>query len=267
MRIKTKSTRGARLFVVRTPLAFLDLETTGRALGLDRILEIGVLKVAPDGTEVKFEARVNPEMRIPREATDVHGISDRDVHNEPVFGKIAPRLAKFLEGCDLAGYNILNFDLPILEAEFRRVGIPFIVEGRAVIDVMAIYFQKEPRDLKAAHRFYCGREHNRVHSASADARACLQVLQGQLKMYHNLPNTPEGLSAFISEHRRSRTLDSGGWFDTRHGKPAFARGKHQGMLIREVAESAPDYLDWMLSQGLPKDTIKVIRSVLPSFGK
>src|SRR5262249_34111793 len=106
-----------------------------------------------------------------------------------------------------------------------------------------------------------------AHSASADARACWQVLQGQLSMYPDLPATPKGLSAFIAEHRKARTLDSGGWFETRHGKPAFGRGKYQGRMIREVADSDPDYLEWMLSTDLPKDTIAVIRSILPNFGK
>jgi DNA polymerase III subunit epsilon len=267
MKVKTQYAPKARSISIKRPLAFLDLETTGRTIGLDRIVEIGVLKVTPEGKEAPLETRVNPEMRIPREATGIHGISDRDVQNKPTFGKVAPRLARFLQGCDLAGYNILNFDLPMLESEFRRVGMRLDVDGRGIVDVMAIYVQKEPRDLKAAYRFYCGSEHQQAHSAFADARACWQVLQGQLRMYADLPNTPERLSGFIAEHKRTKTLDSGGWFETRHGKPAFARGRHQGMLILEVAQSAPDYLEWMLSTGLPNDTIKLIQSVLPGFGK
>ena len=267
MTLKTQFVPKARSISIRKPLAFLDLETTGRTIGLDRIVEIGVLKVTPEGKEVQLETRVNPEMRIPMEATQIHGISDGDVRNQPNFRKVAPRLARFLQGCDLAGYNILNFDLPMLESEFRRVDMPLSVEGRQVVDAMAIYVQKEPRDLKAAYRFYCGSEHQGAHSASADARACWEVLQGQLKKYADLPNTPERLSAFIAEHKKTKVLDSGGWFETRHGKPAFARGRHQGMLILEVAESAPDYLEWMLSTGLPNDTMKVIQSVVPGFGK
>lgn len=145
MKVITQSAPEARSISIKKPLACLDLETTGTAIDLDRIVEIGILKVTPEGKEVRLETRVNPEMRIPREATRVHGISDRDVQNEPNFGKVAPRLARFLQGCDLAGYNILNFDLPMLESEFRRVGMRLDVERRKVIDVMAIYVQKEPR--------------------------------------------------------------------------------------------------------------------------
>jgi DNA polymerase III subunit epsilon len=256
-----------RSISITKPLAFLDLETTGRTIGLDRIVEIGVLKITADGKEEQFETRVNPEMRIPKEASRVHGIRDRDVQSAPTFGKVAPRLVRFLDRCDFVGYNILNFDLPMLQAEFRRVGTPLAVEGRQVVDAMSIYFLKEPRDLNAAYRFYCGSEHGGAHSASADARACWRVLQGQLRMYADLPNTPKGLSAFIAEHRKARTLDSGGWFETRHGKPAFARGKYQGRMIREVADSDREYLEWMLSTDLPKDTIAVISSVLRNFGK
>jgi DNA polymerase-3 subunit epsilon len=252
---------------IKRPLAFLDLETTGRTLGLDRIVEIGILKVSPDGKEAQLEVRVNPEIRIPKEATQIHGITERDLRKEPNFRKIAPRLRRFLQGCDFAGYNILNLDLPMLQSEFQRVDMPLDMQDRKVVDVMAIFVQKEPRDLKAAYRFYCGREHEQAHSAAADARACWLVLQGQLRKYPDLPNTPGQLSAFVSENKRNKTLDSGGWFETRHGEPAFARGRHQGMLIVEVAQSAPDYLEWMLSTGLPSDTIKVIDGVLPGFAK
>jgi DNA polymerase-3 subunit epsilon len=257
----------ARFLHLVRPLAFFDLETTGTTVGSDRIIEIGVLKVTPDGQELQLQTRVNPEIRIPREATAVHGISDKDVEDKPIFAKVAPRVARFLEDCDFAGYNVLHFDLPMLEAEFRRVGVPFDMKGREVIDVMAIYFQKEPRDLKAALRFYCGTEHVNAHSAFADACACRNVLQGQIRMYADLPNTPAELSAVLMEQTRKKALDSGGWFETRHGQPAFARGKHQGKLIQEVAQAAPDYLQWMLTIDLPQDTIKVIRSVIPNFGK
>jgi DNA polymerase-3 subunit epsilon len=267
MKIKTQLAPKTRSLSIRKPLVFLDLETTGRTIGLDRIVEIGILKVTPEGKEEELEARVNPEIRIPREATEIHGISDRDVQSEPSFEKVAPRLTRFLRGCDLAGYNIQNFDLPMLESEFQRVGLPLDLESRQVIDVMAIYFQMEPRDLKAAYRFYCGREHQEAHSASADARACWRVLQGQIRKYADLPTTPERISAFIAEHKRERFLDSGGWFETRDGNPVFARGRHQGRPIEEVMELAPDYFEWMLSTDPPNDTIKVIRRVLPSFGK
>jgi DNA polymerase-3 subunit epsilon len=224
----------ARSLELVKPLAFFDLETTGTTVGLDRIVEIGVLKVTPHGEELELQTRVNPEIRIPREATAVHGISDKDVEDKPTFDKVAPMVARFLEGCDFAGYNVLHFDLPMLESEFRRVGVPFDMKGREVIDVMAIYFQKEPRDLKAALRFYCGTEHANAHSAFADACACREVLQGQIRMYADLPNTPAELSTVLMERTRKKTLDSGGWFETRHGKPAFARASGKCPWARRI---------------------------------
>lgn len=153
----------------------------------------------------------------------------------------------------------------MLQSEFHRVGLKLPMQGRRVIDVMDIFVQKEPRDLNAAYRFYCGREHEGAHSASEDARASWEVLLGQLDKYEDIPPTTEGLSNFVTEYRKKRSLDSGGWFISRYGAPAFARGKYQGKLIREVEELDPDYLDWMLSLGLPEDTIEVVRRVLPDF--
>jgi DNA polymerase III subunit epsilon len=264
---KGQSTSSNRKLSITKPLTFVDLETTGSILGLDRIVELGALKIMPDGEELEFETRVNPEMGITTEATRVHGISNSDVQSAPIFAAIADRVVSFLGDSDIAGYNLLNFDLPILQSEFQRIGSRLPMKDRRVIDVLDIFVQKEPRDLQAAYRFYCGRERDSAHIASADARASWDVLQGQLERYEDMPTTPEGISASVAEFRKKRTLDSAGWFITRYGKPALARGKHQGMLIREIEESDPDYLDWMVSLGLPEDTIEVIRSVLPDFGR
>lgn len=267
MKAQTNSATPARRISITKPLTFIDLETTGSILGLDRIVEVGALKILPDGKELEFEKRVNPEMGITTEATRMHGITNADVQNAPTFQIVASKLLDFLDSDDLAGYNLLNFDLPMLQSEFQRVGIDFAMIHRRVVDVMDIFVQKEPRNLRAAYRFYCGSKYDNAHLASADARACWEVLQGQVRRYRDIPNTAEGLSEYITAHRKKRALDSAGWFITRYGKPALARGKYQGMLIREVEESDPNYLDWMLSLGLPEDTIQVIRSVLPDFGK
>ena len=206
-------------------------------------------------------------MGITSEATKIHGIRNIDVQDAPTFAAVAPKLVGFLDNSDLGGFNLTNFDLPMLHSEFRRVGLDLPMDDRRIVDVMDIFVQKEPRDLKSAYRFYCGREYKGGHAASADAYACWSVLQGQLRKYPDLPSTPERLSSYIVEHRKKRALDSGGWFIPRYGKPALARGKYQGMLIREIEETDPAYLDWMLSLGLPEDTIEVIRAVLPNFGK
>jgi DNA polymerase III subunit epsilon len=266
MKGKNNSVSRPRGISITKPLAFVDLETRGSIIGLDRVVEVGVLKILPDGDELSFERRVNPEMGITPEATAMHGIKDSDVQDAPVFGVVAAQLSDFLDASDLGGYNLVSFDIPMLQAEFQRVGRTLAIQGRRIIDVMDIYVQKEPRDLRSAYRFYCGRELQKAHLASSDARACWQVLQGQMRMYADLPNTPDGLSNYVAQYRRKRTLDSGGWFIARYGKPALARGKYQGMLIREVEEVDPHYLDWMLSIGQPEDTIQVIKSVLPGFG-
>jgi DNA polymerase-3 subunit epsilon len=248
-------------------LAFLDLETTGSATGTDRIVEIGVFKVTPEGGTLEFQSLVNPEIPIPTEVTSVHGIRDDDVRRCPTFAAIAAQLKGFLSDCDFAGFNLVRFDLPILQAEFLRVGQPFDIDGCNVIDLMAIFHQREPRDLKAAHQFYCGSEHKGAHSAFADARACWNILRCQLSMYPDLPVSPAGLGAVIADYRKQRTQDSGGWFEMRHGKPALARGKHRGALLSEVAGTDREYLKWMLSLDLPEDTISVIRQILPECGK
>ena len=236
-------------------------------IGLDRIVEVGVLRISPDEREISYASRVNPEIPIPREATVVHGISDEDVRREPTFVEIAPRLSRLLGGADLAGYNICNFDLPMLQSEFERVDIPFTLKGRNLVDVMSVFFEKEPRDLAAAYRFYCGNEMKESHSAAGDARAAMDVLRGQLRKYPDLPRSPKGLSSFLAQRRKTKTLDAGGWFEFRHGEPAFARGKYRGKLIREVWESDSDYVQWMLRAGIQDDAVKVIRTVIPDFGK
>jgi DNA polymerase-3 subunit epsilon len=257
----------SRSLAITRPIVFLDLETTGRVLGLDRIVELGVLRVTPDGNEIGFASRVNPEMSIPKEATTVHGISNEDVRKEPKFAEIAPRISRLLAGADLAGYNILSFDLPMLQSEFDRVGISLSLKGRNIVDVMKVFFEKEPRDLSAAYRFYCGKEMRESHSAAGDARATLDVLRGQLRKYPDLPNTPKGISAFLAARAKTKTLDESGWFETRDGEPAFARGKYRGILIREVWESDPDYMQWLSDTDIKNDTLKVIRTVVSDFGK
>ncbi len=244
------------------PLAIIDLETTGISPQIDRIVEIGALRVMPDGSKTNYHTLVNPEIPIPIEATRVHQIKDSDVRKKPRFRGIAKQVARFLKGCDLAGFNLSRFDLPLLKKEFERAGVPFQGEGRHVVDAQTIFHMKEPRDLKAALKFYCGAAHKKAHSALDDARATWEVLKGQVQRYDDLPNATDAMADFCFQE--SKYLDLGRWFETRHGEPAFAKGKqHRGKLLSEVAREDPSYLHWMLRlSDLPEDTSQIVRKAL-----
>ncbi len=244
---------------LRRPVAAIDLETTGIFIDLDRIVEIGIVRVSPDGPREEFHQRINPEMKIPPEATAVHKIGDSDVASQPAFKEIAGKLAAFLEGCDLTGFNLRSFDLPVLGKEFERAGVPFSTEGRRIVDAMEIFHTKEPRDLTAAVRFYCGRRHEGAHSAAGDALACLQVLEGEIAAYPDLPDDFDELSEFMRKSRQQRYLDSGRWFQPRYGEPAFARGKHAGKTVTQVAAEDAEFLEKMLTfSDLPADTREIV---------
>lgn len=180
------------------PIVFFDLETTGTDPATDRIVEISVLRIEPDGREEVRTRRINPERPIPPEAAAVHGIRDEDVKDAPTFRQIARSLLAFIGEADLAGYNLRRFDLPLLERELRACGLDLDTSRRRVVDVMAIFHKKEPRDLAAAVRFYLGREHAGAHGAEADVRAAAEVLDAQLACYEDLPRTVEELARWCS---------------------------------------------------------------------
>lgn len=250
---------------LKRPIVALDLETTGTTPGVDRIIEIGALKLSPGGRRLKFHTRVKPGIRIPPEATAVHGISDDDVEKAPRFRLIARRLLQFLEGSDLLGFN-LAFDLEFLKGEFKRARMRFSAEGRNLIDCMTIFHRKERRNLSTAVRFYCRKRHEEAHSALADARACLQVLEGQLKRYRDLPKESEGLHDYCNDYG-DRFFDSGRKFQKRYGQPAFAFGKYKGHLLRKVVKKDPRFLNWMLGQDFPPDTLELVRAGLDGGAK
>jgi DNA polymerase-3 subunit epsilon len=164
------------------PLAFIDVETTGLNPYSDRIVELSILKVHPDGTEEYKSHRINPGIPIPERSTEVHNITDADVAGEPTFQQYARSVRDFLEGCDIAGFSVIQFDLPCLEAEFARADVRFSRRGRQLVDSKVIYHRRNPRDLQAAYRKYCGREMETAHSAEEDARASAEILEGQLEM-------------------------------------------------------------------------------------
>ena len=191
------------------PMAFIDLETTGLNTSSDRIVELTVLKVYPDGHEELKSHRINPGMSIPTEATEVHGITDADVADEPNFQKYAVSLRDFLDDCDIAGFNVIRYDLPLLKAEFRRVGVEFSSKGRHILDAQVVYHKFEPRDLTAAYRKYCGKDREEAHTSGGDVRAAAEVLDSQLAMYPELPKVVPELHEFCNPGQSDWVDDEG----------------------------------------------------------
>jgi DNA polymerase-3 subunit epsilon len=245
--------------VLHKPLAILDLETTGTDTQNDRIVEIGILKVLPHGAQECRNHRVNPGVPIPPAATAIHGIADADVAQEPRFAQLAADLHSFLDGCDLCGFNLKRFDLRVLYVEFNRAGQPLSLEGRAILDPMEIYHAREPRDLAAAVRFYCGREHEDAHAASADALATAEVLDAMLVRYADLPRTVAGLNQHL---KNPNAVDAAGNFVRVEGEIRFAFGKYRGRRLDAIAREKPDYLQWMLTQDFFDDTKALVNNAL-----
>ena len=258
----------ARSLELSRPLAFFDLETTGTDIAEDRIVDIAVLKLLPGGTEEVLHSLINPGVPIPPSATEVHGVRDADVQAKPTFAQIAPGLAKFLNGCDLAGFNVMRFDFPLLKAEFSRAGILWPEQEPRMVDAHVIYQEKERRDLAAAVKYYCGSEHSDAHSALSDARATRRVLEAQIRHYSDLPNSVEDLDSFCKEARPNRFADSGYWFSMKDGALIFTKSQqHRGELLLEVARTDPSFLEWMLSIDLPSDTKVLVRQALADAGQ
>ena len=249
-------------FDLDRPVIFFDLETTGLSLSRDRIVELAVIRVSPRGDVFERVRRYNPEMPIPAEASAIHGITDEDIADEPTFQATSKSLAKLLEPCDLAGFNIRRFDLPILIAEFARSGITFDVKARRLIDMKMIFHREEPRDLSAAARFYLGRDHQDAHSALGDIRTTAAVLAAQLGRYRHLPRDMDGLHAYCDEMDPFKT-EFDRWFSQTADGLVLNRGKHKGILLSEVANSAPDYLEWMAgADDMPGEVVEAVRGAL-----
>jgi DNA polymerase-3 subunit epsilon len=241
------------------PLAVLDLETTGLDVKQDRIVEISVLTLRPGQPPAQHTERINPGIPIPPSTTAIHGITDADVADCPTFAERADFLLKLLDGCDLCGFNIKRFDLPLLYAEFARVGRRLPMEDRAVVDPQEIFHAYEPRDLSAAVRFYCGREHVGSHKAAADVLAAAEVLDAMLERYRDLPRDVPGLHAHF---KTPGAADSGGFLAHIGGELRFVRGRHRGRPLEEVARTSPDYLEWMLREVVFPDTMALVREAL-----
>lgn len=248
---------------LQRPLAFFDLETTGTRIGKDRIVQIGIIRLLPDGTRENYQTLVNPEMPIPAEATAVHGISDADVADAPTLGAVARVVLDELAGCDLSGFNVLRFDIPFLTEELHRVGYDWNTADLRVVDVQRIFHKMEPRDLSAALRFYCGKEHSGAHDALADVEATADVLLAQLERY---PEALQGDVAFLGELSgdRQRSPDAAGKlrFDEK-GAICLSFGKYAGWTLENIGRNDPGYLQWLMTKAeLPGSTLAVMRNTL-----
>lgn len=249
------------------PLAFFDVETTGLNIASDRIVEISILKIfPPDGARKESKTLlINPTIHIPEEVTKIHGISDQDVLDAPTFKDLAPELAKFLEDCDLAGYNCNYFDIPLLMEEFLRAGVEFDTKDRKFVDVQGIFHKKEERTLSAAYKFYCGKSLENAHSAEADINATYEILEAQLEKYPDLKGDTAYLHNFTS---RSRRADFAGRFVYNDKNIiVFNFGKHAGKSAEEVFRTEPSYYSWMMNGEFSLHTKRVITEIWTKISK
>jgi DNA polymerase-3 subunit epsilon len=234
-----------RQLVLERPLVVFDTETTGTNSRIDRIVEIACVRIHPDGLRDRWIRRLNPGIPIPPASTAVHGISDADVAGLPRFADVAAELADFLKGCDLGGYNITGFDLPVLRAEFLRVGVAFEVRDRRLVDAQRIFFSREPRHLAAAARFYCDLEHGGAHGALADAEMTLSVLEGQLRKYADLPSDVGRLHELYCAGV-DQDIDPEGRFRMVQGEPTVNFGRYRGRTLKEMSRVEPGFFRWIL---------------------
>ncbi len=257
---------------LKNPIVFLDLETTGIDIATDRIVEIALLKIHLDNSEEEITLRVNPEMPISAEATRVHGITNDDVANEPVFKEVAKNLAKFIEGCDLAGFNSNRFDIPLLAEEFLRADVDIDLKKRKFIDVQAIFHKMEKRTLAAAYLFYCNKTLTDAHNAMADTKATYEVLKAQLDTYQEreyednhgkisvpIVNDMEKLSEFSSYDRNVDYVGRIVYNDK--GVEVFNFGKNKGVPVEKVLEEQPGYYGWIMNSEFPLYTKKVLTQI------
>ena len=247
--------------VLERPLVFFDIESTGTNPYRDRIVEIAVIKVMPDGSREDVVRRINPCIPIPAGASAVHGIYDADVADCPTFDVVAHNLYKYLEGCDLAGYNIVKFDVPMLQEEFKRCGLELSMKERKLIDVFNIFCRLYPRNLSAAYKFFCNGNLEDAHSALADTDATVSVLFGQLAKHPELPREMAGLAEF-SAARDADFVDSEGRLKFSGDEVVINFGKNSGRRLRDLASEDPGFLRWMLRSDFSDEVKTVIKNAL-----
>ena len=241
------------------PLCFFDLETTGTNVVNDRIVEIAILKVFPNGNKESKCWLVNPEMTIPEESIAIHGITNEKVAGEPTFKELSHEIWNMIKDSDLAGFNSDRFDIPLLVEELLRVELEFDLKNRNAVDVQTIFHKMEQRTLSAAYRFYCDKDLEDAHSAAADTQATYEVLLSQIEKYPELENNVKMLSDFS---RRKQAVDFAGFIILdKEGEEIFSFGKHKGRQVREVLETEPGYFGWILNADFPRYTKKVLTQI------
>ena len=245
--------------ILKNPIIFFDLETTGINIANDRIVELSYLKIDVKGNEVSKTMKINPTIPIPPETTAIHGIKDEDVKDAPSFVEVAKNLAKDFEGCDLAGYNSNRFDIPLLAEEFLRADVDIDMKKRKFIDVQGIFMKMEQRTLTAAYKFFYDKDLTNAHSAEADTRATYEVLKSQLDRYKNLDNDVSSLADFSSH---TKNVDFAGRIVYNKEKVAvFNFGKYKGVPVEQVLEKDHGYYGWMMNGDFPRYTKKVLTEI------
>jgi len=241
------------------PICFFDLETTGIKISKDRIVEIAILKVYPNGKEESHRWIVNPEMPIPTEVSEIHGIYDKDVVGKPTFKELAKEVHALIKDSDLGGFNSNRFDIPLLAEEMLRADVDFDMKNRLSVDVQTIYHKMEQRNLSAAYKFYCDKDLKNAHTAEADTLATYEVLKAQVKKYDELENDTKFLAAFSS---RKKFADFAGFITFNNdGVECFSFGKHKNRTVVDVLEKEPGYFGWLLNADFPLYTKKVLTAI------
>ena len=244
---------------LKKPICFFDIETTGVNVSKDRIVEISILKVFPNGNKESFTWRVNPEMKIPAVTTAIHGISDEMVLNEPTFKELAPKVSELIKNSDLGGFNSNRFDIPLLAEELLRAEIDFDLKVNQAVDVQTIFHKMEKRTLEAAYKFYCNKDLTNAHSAEADTMATYEVLKAQLDKYDGLENDMDYLSKFSSHQNFADFAGFIGY--NKEGQEIITFGKHKGKVIEDLFKTEPGYFSWIQNADFPNYTKKVLRDL------
>lgn len=252
---------GQEVFKLKRPLVFFDLETTGLDMQADRIVQFAFIKMKPDGTDEEWEDLVNPGIPIPKESSDIHGITDRQVKDKPRFQHYAPLIHDFLQGCDLGGFNAIRFDIPMLQAELGRHEMALKLDKVKLVDPQIIFHKKEPRNLSAAYRFYCQQEMEDAHNALADIRATRDVFLAQLNHYDDIPNTVEDLHELCNE-KNDRFVTSDRRLHWRNGEAVLAFGKHKSKSLKWIREKDPNYLFWIVNGEFSDETKDIVRKAI-----